>query len=467
MTYRPKRNGNPKLFETLPSSNPRKNHIALTSHSNDEPRKQEERTNQKSTTATLLAIPRKLLQKLSSSMASETKRKFYKTLRESMTAFMFNIVGIAAGTILATNVGLFKLAPWVILVYPSIVSARGVIGGLFCGRLSTALHLGTIEPQFLGNTKSYSLLFRAIVMLTLEASIGMSLVAMLFGSTFLGVPPSDFPSILSVIVATMALALLIVSPITVTVSFVSFKRGLDPDIVLYPVESTVSDLLITVLYILVVNAFVLFGANGQIIVILIGVALGLVSAYLLVRNIREPEFLRTIKESILTLAFVAFIVNVTGSTLGKISEVVGERREVYTVFPAMIDTMGDVGAVVGSTATTKLALGTLRSSLSSIRNHKIEISAAWLASSIMFGVYSILSLTIQGLLNINSLLRFTALLITANLAAGAIISLVSYAVAVFTYRRSLDPDNFVIPIESSLADSITTFSLLFALFLFG
>jgi len=36
-------------------------------------------------------------------------------------------------------------------------------------------------------------------------------------------------------------------------------------------------------------------------------------------------------------------------------------------------------------------------------------------------------------------------------------------VAILTYRRGWDSDNFVIPIESSLADSITTISLLLAL----
>ena len=34
-------------------------------------------------------------------------------------------------------------------------------------------------------------------------------------------------------------------------------------------------------------------------------------------------------------------------------------------------------------------------------------------------------------------------------------------------KKGLDPDNFVIPIESTLADSITTIALLIALFLTG
>jgi cation transporter-like permease len=42
---------------------------------------------------------------------------------------------------------------------------------------------------------------------------------------------------------------------------------------------------------------------------------------------------------------------------------------------------------------------------------------------------------------------------------------VAYAVAIYTYRRGWNPDNFVIPIESSLADTVTTASILLALIL--
>ncbi len=432
----------------------------------DQLRKQEEPTNPKSLAAEILATSGRFFRGLLKLVAPETKHRFSRTLRESVVALAFDLGGILAGMIVALNVGLFKLAPWAIMIYPPILSARGVIGGLLCGRLSTALHLGTVEPQFFGNTKSFNLLFRAVVMLTLEASVAMSFAAMLFGSIFLAIPASDFLSILSVIVATMALALLAVSPLTMIVSFASFKRGLDPDIVLYPIESTVSDIVITMIYIVVVNTFVQLGQAGQLSIVIIGLILVFVATYLLAKNIREPEFVKTVKESLLTLVFVAFIVNVTGSTLGKIADAVGERREVYTVYPAMIDTMGDAGAVVGSTATTKLALGTLQSSFSSIRNHMIEISGAWAASAIMFCIYSVSSLTIQGLLTLTNLLRFTASLLTTNVVAGLTIVIISYVVAVLAYQRGLDPDNFVIPIESSLADSITTISLLLALSLF-
>ncbi|NIR48321.1 MAG: hypothetical protein GWN55_04245, partial [Phycisphaerae bacterium] len=47
------------------------------------------------------------------------------------------------------------------------------------------------------------------------------------------------------------------SPITIAVSFLSFRRGLDPDIIVYPVISTVADVLVTLCYILQLNVFLM------------------------------------------------------------------------------------------------------------------------------------------------------------------------------------------------------------------
>jgi len=62
-------------------------------------------------------------------------------------------------------------------------------------------------------------------------------------------------------------------------------------------------------------------------------------------------------------------------------------------------------------------------------------------------------------------LGFTSLLLTANIMAVTAIVLISYAVSILTFKKGLDPDNFVIPIESVLADSVTSVALLVALFL--
>jgi cation transporter-like permease len=109
-------------------------------------------------------------------------------LKESLIALSFNIGGILAGFIVASQFNVFQLSPWAIAVYPAILTARGVISGLFSGRLSTALHIGTILPRIRGNTENF-MLFKSVIFLTLETSAVMSLLSIAFGSLFWGQPP--------------------------------------------------------------------------------------------------------------------------------------------------------------------------------------------------------------------------------------------------------------------------------------
>jgi len=385
-------------------------------------------------------------------------------LKESFIALSFNIGGLLAGFIVASQFNVFQLSPWAIAIYPAILTARGVVSGLFSGRLSTALHLGTIYPRFRGNTNEFNMLFKSIIFLTLETSVIMSLFSIILGSLFWGITFTDFFNILTVISATMFLGL-INSLFTVVFAFTTFKRGLDTDVIVYPMMSTTADIIITLSYVFTLNLFFLFSFFGKCIVISFGVLLAILALGYLPKCIHNKTFSKTIKESILTLIFVAFIVNITGTILRDVDKIVGSAKEIYFVYPALIDTIGDVGSVVGSTATTKLSLGLLNPSFRSILNHSKRILAVWIASMAMFSLYSLMSLLTQGLLTLHTFLNFSALLFTTNLIAVVAIVIISFSVAILTYRRGLDPDNFVIPIESSLADSITTVALLIGLFL--
>ncbi len=388
------------------------------------------------------------------------------SLGQSLLSLSFNLGGILAGTLIVVYLDVFPQVPWALALFPGILSIRGAIGGLFCGRLSTGLHLGIVKPSFTENTRNFYLLFYSIITLTLESSIAMGLVASLFNVVILRIGLIDCVSIIVLAISTMGLSIVLISPITIAVSFLSFRRGLDPDIIVYPVISTVADVLVTLCYILQLNIFLMPTSSG-----IYGIGLSaflflFIVLYILAKHGREGEFVKTVKEFFVTLVLAAFIVNVTGSFLNKIREVVGSRPEVYVVYPALIDTVGDVGSITGSTATTKLFLGVMKSSFSSIRQHLTQIGGAWIASMLMFFLYSILPFA-HGEVALGHMLKFSAQLLTTNILAVSAMVFIAFTVAILTYRRGLDPDNFVIPIESSLADSLTTVSLLAALSAIG
>lgn len=376
---------------------------------------------------------------------------------QSVVSLFFNLGGLVAGGILASYFGTFAVSPWALALLPGILSVRGAIGGLISGRLSTALHLGTIKAGYTGNTKSLYLLLASVVVLAFESSVIIGSTLFVFGLFLWRIPLESYIEILAVISGTMGLSVLFVLPVTMEVSFLSFKHGLDPDIMVYPVTATVSDIISTLCYVVVLNAFFLTGMGCYMIYGIDLIFLAII-LYLLTKNFRETEFLKTLREFLATLLIVTVVVNITGLMLSKIETAIGERPEVYAVYPALINTVGGFGSIVGSTATTKLFIGLVKPSFSSIGRHTVEILNAWTSSVIMYVLYTSIA-AIAYELSITASLTFLAQVLVTNILAASLMAFIAYATAILTFRRALNPDNFVIPIESSIADAVTTIFL--------
>ncbi|HDN01506.1 MAG TPA: hypothetical protein ENF42_00865, partial [Candidatus Bathyarchaeota archaeon] len=76
-----------------------------------------------------------------------------------------------------------------------------------------------------------------------------------------------------------------------------------------------------------------------------------------------------------------------------------------------------------------------------------------------------LSLLLNGIIDALIFVEFTYLLLLTNIIAIPIIVAISYVISILAFKGGFDPDNFVIPIESSLADNITTIALFIAIIL--
>jgi len=390
-------------------------------------------------------------------------KKLRENLGQSLLSFSFDVGGLLTGALLVLYFDVMKYVPWALILFPGILSVRGAIGGLFSGHLSTGLHVGTVKASYTKNTKDFHLLLQAVITLALISGITVGVGTSIFGVFFWKATVLDFIKLLAVIVATMGLSVVFISPITIAFSVLSFRRGLDPDVIVYPIASTASDIINTACYIFSLNIFFTLSHLGHYLIAIMDLIFLSVAVYILVKNVKEEKFVKMIKEFLLTLVFVTFIVNVTGALLDKISARMRNGTEIYVVYPALITTVGGVGSIVGSTATTKLALGLIKPSFSSIRQHLNEIVGSWIASIAMFTLYSITSSLMSETTTLGSALEIATQLLTTNFLAVSAMAIIAYAIAISTYRRGLDPDNFVIPIESSLADSITTLSLFIAL----
>ena len=390
--------------------------------------------------------------------------KLKASVGQSLLSLSFDTLGLLTGTLLVLYLGVLSIdeAPWALFLFPGILSVRGAVGGLFSGHLGTGLHLGTIKPVFTKNTEDFQTLLRVIVTLALVSGVSVGVGTWAFGVFLWNATIIDFIPLMAVIIATISLSVVFVSPLTMVFSVLSFRKGLDPDVVVYPVTSPVSDIINTSCYVLSLALFFLFGSLGRYVIWILDIAFVCFVVYIFIKNIGNTNFAGIIREFLLTLFFVTIIVNVTGSLLNRITGV-ASGTAIYAVYPAIIATVGGVGSIIGSTATTKLALGLIKSSFSSIKDHINEIGGAWLASIIMFVVYALLSVFVSGTTTIDTLATFTGQVLVTNIIAVSIMVIIAYAVAIFTFRRGWNPDNFVIPIESSLADTITTAAVLIVL----
>jgi mgtE-like transporter len=377
-------------------------------------------------------------------MLKDRERKF-QILRDSMFSLSFDMGGLIAGGLLESFSGLALRTGWSIALYPIVLTGRGALNGIEAARISTGLHLGTVKPTFRGNTKYYYSILASMVTLSLLMSLLMGSLAFIFSGATL----EELPIILSTAISSQTIAIILIVPATSLAGHESFKRGLDPDAVVYPISSTVADIWATISYIIALT--IAFGPS--IINHIIASATVIFTLLVIVIFSREEEFRRTIRESFPTVASVTLISSISGFSLSSARKRIEETPGILTIYPAIIDTLGDCGAIFGSTSTTKLFTGLMEPSLSKISSRINELAQIWVAGLIYYFLYAIIGFSVGG-----SLRSFAIPLLVYSILFP-LISLFTFSLAIVAFRKGLNPDNFIIPLETTMTDTITTVML--------
>ena len=168
---------------------------------------------------------------------------------------------IAVGFLLGTADVVFVSLPGLLILVPPLMSIRGAIGGAFSARLSTALHLGTVKPALRNNTKAFKRSFIATIILTVILPVwigGLSyLVTYLFnvaGGAHLSLLGFILIAELSGVLSGFLQAL-----VTIFVSFITYRRGLDPDVVVAPILYTTGDIIGIISLVFITNILIASG----------------------------------------------------------------------------------------------------------------------------------------------------------------------------------------------------------------
>ena len=369
-------------------------------------------------------------------------------------------MSLFAGGLISLLTPQFQAAPWILALFPPILTIRGGIGGIFSGNLATMLHLGLIRPRIRDNTPVYTQLISSIFVITLLDTLAMGVFSfalnLAFGQASIG--EAFFFIVIPPVACVTAMALSI--PLTSIIAIATFRKGLDPDILVYPILASINDIMVTATF--VATIFMVL-SGGAYVYLLIGVFLLILvlTALLTWRNRRVKFFYQTIREGTTVVIMSSLFGSLNGYFLSTMSGNLLRYPGVVVLYPALTNALGNIGSIIGSTKTTSLALGDVRSLREEVRSalgQILQVESVALPMHAVFGLvtYGIVAASIPGA-------RLPILVggaLISNLMTFGFIALFALWIAHIAFNRGLNPDNVVIPVITSLSDSAATLSLL-------
>ena len=376
-------------------------------------------------------------------------------------------MSLFAGGLISLLTPQFQAAPWILALFPPILTIRGGIGGIFSGNLATMLHLGLIRPRIRDNTPVYTQLISSVFVITLLDTLAMGVFSfalnLAFGQASIG--EAFFFIVIPPVACVTAMALSI--PLTSIIAIATFRKGLDPDILVYPILASINDIVVTATF--VATIFMVL-SGGAYVYLLIGVFLLILvlTALLTWRNRRVKFFYQTIREGTTVVIMSSLFGSLNGYFLSTMSGNLLRYPGVVVLYPALTNALGNIGSIIGSTKTTSLALGDVRSLREEVRSalgQILQVESVALPMHAVFGLitYGIVAASIPGA-------RLPILVggaLISNLMTFGFMALFALWIAHIAFNRGLNPDNVVIPVITSLSDSVATLSLLPSIAILG
>ena len=148
--------------------------------------------------------------------------------------------GIVAGSTLGVMTGILENIPGLIVVIPAIIAMRGNISTAFGSRLGSAYHLGIIDADNIWNEELKQNILGSII-LSFIVSILVGVLSYITTLLFFDITPNPVKLILIVILAG-GLSALILTQLTITIIYLVFKKGYDPDNITGPALATFVDI---------------------------------------------------------------------------------------------------------------------------------------------------------------------------------------------------------------------------------
>ena len=167
--------------------------------------------------------------------------------------FALTIVELGSGLVLDSLEGTLLQYPSLLVLVPVTIGTAGNLGSVLAARLSTAFHLGRFAFSPTDETLAGNALATLALSLTLFPVVGAGawLLTAILGDTALALS-----TVLIVATASGAILAVLAVVVTVVATYLAYRFSLDPDDVVIPVVTNVSDVLGVVVLFAVVQVVV-------------------------------------------------------------------------------------------------------------------------------------------------------------------------------------------------------------------
>ena len=350
---------------------------------------------------------------------SEFYAEHKSVIKEGLIALLICAIGdLCAGVILGKMTFFLETFPGLLVVIPGAIGMRGNIFGSFASRLSTNLHIGIISPEFEFSEQLNYNIYSSFV-LTMVLSLFLAVIAKIL-CILLHQPSMSLIDFMLICVFAGIISNLIMLPITMFVSFKSYEHGWDPDNITSPI-------------------------------------IAFIYCYRL-----SYETNTILKQSTPVLLLCSFLGGAAGSILNSALETLLTNASLLTLLPLFSGESGSLISILGARLSSGLHSGLVEPFNKPKGEAVHNFVICFILAIIVFPLIGLLAegssfaLGVVGV-GFDKIVEISTM---SGLILVAIMVILVYYVSITSYNHNLDPDNIVIPISTSITDSISSFVLI-------
>ena len=394
-------------------------------------------------------------------------REGKSVLKESSSALLLSVAAdLTVGIALVGFASLLLDFPGTLIMVPGALAARGNVYATLASRLSTALHLGEVEPSLRMNRWLRENI-RVSLVQTLTISAALAVFARA-AALLLDLPSLSLLELLFISLVGTIISAAVLLGGTSLITLGSFRRGWDPDNISSPLITTIGDFI--TLPSMVAAVYLLIHLRGTL-AHGVAVVLGLSVLFLLLDTLRRrgSSAEEVLSQSLHVLLVCALISIVTGTLLSARAESLIGYSIFLLLLPLLNGQSGNLGSILSSRLSTAYYLGLTSLKRRMDRFSRREAALIILLSFIVFPLAGVIALSLSTIYPLThpGIPLTAALIVLIGFLLGVEASLLSYNLSHMAVRFSLNPDNVVIPLLTTLMDLAVMGTLLVTLAVAG